>query len=171
MALIVEDGSGKADAESYLSVADATAHHLKMGNKEAWAAVGNEATKEALLRQGANYLRDRYLGQWQGQATVHTQRLDWPRTGTVSRTGAFIAINVVPEEVKAACAELALKAASAALMPDTTQKVKREKVGPIEVEYDEFSPSSAVFIAIDSMLAALLKPGFASGVNMPRMRT
>lgn len=171
MALIVEDGSGLANAESYLSVVDATAHHLKMGSKEAWGAVGNEATKEALLRQGANYLRDRYLGQWLGEATVSAQRLDWPRAGATSRTGASIASNVVPEEVKAACAELALKAASTSLMPDATQTVKREKVGPIEVEYNEFSPSSPVFIAIDAMLAALLKPGFASGINMPRTRT
>jgi hypothetical protein len=171
MALIVEDGTGKADAESYLSVADATAYHTKMGNKEAWAAVGNEAAKEAMLRQGADYLRDRYFGRWMGVTTTLTQRLDWPRIGTYYRTRQFVASDVVPEEIKNACAELALRAASAALNPDTTQTIKREKIGPIEVEYDEFSPTATSYAAIDAMLAPYLLIGATSGINMPRMRT
>ncbi len=171
MALIVEDGTGKADAESYLSVVDATAYHTKMGNKEAWASVGNEAAKEAALRQATNYLRNRYYSMWEGSAIASTQRLDWPRSGVPTRDGSGeIPSNSVPEDIEAACAELALKTASGDLMPDTNQAVKREKIGPIEVEYDPYSPSSAVYQSIDAMLAPYLLVGAQPGVNVPLMR-
>ena len=38
MALIVEDGTGLANAESYVSVADATTYHTNYGNT-AWTAI------------------------------------------------------------------------------------------------------------------------------------
>lgn len=171
MALIVEDGSGLADAEAYVSVADATTYHTNMGNSAAWAAVGVTAVQEAMLRRATNYMRNRYYGMWEGSAVASTQRLDWPRSGVPTRDGgSAIASNIVPEDVKAACAELALKAFSADLMPDSSQAVKREKVGPLEVEYDEFSPSSPAYLAIDAMLAPFLLPGSQPGVNVPLMR-
>ena len=47
MTLIVEDGTGLANAESYVSVADATTYHANIGNT-AWAAITSDATKEQL---------------------------------------------------------------------------------------------------------------------------
>ena len=171
MALVTEDGTGKADAESYVSVADATTYHTNMGNAAAWTAVGITAVQEAMLRRATNYLRSRYYNMWEGSAVISTQRLDWPRSGVPARDGyGAIASNSVPAEVKDACAELALKAFSADLMPDSSQTVKREKVGPLEVEYDEYSPSSPAYTAIDAMLAPLLLPGSQPGVSVPLMR-
>lgn len=171
MALIVEDGTGLANAESYLSVADATTYHTNMGNSTAWAAVGVTAVQEAMLRRATNYLRSRYYNMWEGTAVATAQRLDWPRSGVPTRDGyGALASNTVPEEVKNACAELALKAFSADLMPDESQAVKREKIGPIEVEYNEYSPSSPSYVAIDAMLAPLLRAGAQPGLNVPLMR-
>ena len=171
MALIVEDGSGLVDAEAYLSVADAAAYHLKMGNRDAWALVGNEVAKEAMLRQATEFMRNRYLNRWIGRATVAAQRLDWPRVGAYTRNYNVIASTLVPEQVKNACAELALKAASGELMPDSSQGVKREVIGPIEVEYDQYSSGAPGYPRIDAMLAGLLVVGGVSGPNMPLMRT
>lgn len=171
MALDVETGTGSATAESYLSVVDAAAYHLKMGNRDAWALVGNEGAKEAMLRRATNYLRDRYYDMWLGDMAVSTQRLDWPRNGVWTRSGNGLASTIVPEEVKDACAELALRASSAALMPDTSQGIKREKIGPIEVEYDQYSPSAAAFASIDAMLAPYLVSGAQPGLNVPLMRS
>ena len=171
MALIVEDGTGLPDAESYISVLDATAYHLKMGRKEAWALVGNEASKEAMLRRATQYLQSRYLGRWKGNPRVFTQVLDWPRTGVETRNMSFVSNAIVPEEVKAACAELALKAFSEDLMPDATQTVKREKVGPLETEYDIYGTPSSKFESIDAMLSAYFSAGGTSPLNVPRVRT
>lgn len=172
MALIVEDGAGLATAESYLSVADATTYHTNMGSSAAWASVGVETVQEAMLRRATNYLRSRYYNMWEGTAVAVAQRLDWPRSGVPTRDGfGSIASNAVPEEVKNACAELALKAFSADLMPDESQAVKREKIGPIEVEYDQTSPSAPSYVAIDAMLAPLLLAGSRPGLNVPLMRT
>ena len=171
MSLIVEDGTGLADAESYLSVADATTYHTNMGNSVAWAAVGVTAVQEAMLRRATNYLRSRYYNMWEGRAIAAAQRLDWPRWGVPTRDGyGAIASNAVPEEVKNACAELALKAFSADLMPDESQAVKREKIGPIEVEYDQTSSSAPSYVAIDAMLAPFLIAGSRPGLNVPLMR-
>lgn len=171
MALIVEDGTGLDNAESYLSVADATTYHTKMGNAAAWAAVGAEAVQEAMLRRATNYLRSRYYAMWSGEPVAPFQRLDWPRWGVPSRDGYnAIPSNSVPEDIKAACAELALKAVSGDLLPDISQSVKREKVGPIEVEYDQYSPSSPAYQSIDAMLAPFLLPGSQPGGNAPLMR-
>lgn len=171
MALIVENGTGLDNAESYLSVADATAYHTKMGNAVAWDAVGVEAVQEAMLRRATNYLRSRYYSMWAGTPIAPFQRLDWPRWGVPTWDGYnAVASDSVPEDIKAACAELALKAASGDLMPDTSQTVKREKVGPLEVEYDQYSPSSPAYQSIDAMLAPFLLPGSQPGVNVPLMR-
>lgn len=170
MALIVEDGTGLTNAESYLSVVDATAYHTKMGNSAAWAAVGIESVQEAMLRRATNYLRSRYYAMWQGTPIAPFQRLDWPRWGVPTRNGYnAIASNEVPEEVKDACAELALKASTTELMPDSNQAIKREKIGLIEVEYDQYSAPPS-FSSVDSMLAPLLLPGSQPGVNVPLMR-
>lgn len=54
MALIVEDGTGLADAESYLSVADADTYHADRNN-EAWQDYST-AEKEAALRKATQYI-------------------------------------------------------------------------------------------------------------------
>lgn len=44
---------------------------------------------------------------WTGLPATSTQALLWPRTGMFTRTGVAIASNVIPNELKAATAELA----------------------------------------------------------------
>jgi hypothetical protein len=50
MALIVEDGTGLANAESYVSVADATTYHANIGNT-AWA-VYRQSLRDITLQAG-----------------------------------------------------------------------------------------------------------------------
>jgi hypothetical protein len=74
----------------------------------------------------------------------------------------------VPEIVKRACAELALKASAADLAPDLTQGVVREQVGPIAVEYDKNSPQATRYKAIGAMLSPYLKAGGGCSVRLVR---
>jgi hypothetical protein len=168
MALIVEDGTGMATAESYTSVAEADLYFSNRANT-AWAAL-NTAAKEASLRKATDYLGQVYRLRWKGVRVNGVQALDWPR-GFVERddykyqgiNGAsmiggyfYFPSDEVPKEVKNACAELALKASSEELAPDLGQGVIREKVGTLEVEYDKNSPQFTQYRAVNNLLAPLL---------------
>ena len=71
MALITEDGTGRADAESYCSVAAADAHHAARG-AAAWAALTTEA-KEQALRRATDYMGQIYGPLWAGHRSLPTQ--------------------------------------------------------------------------------------------------
>ena len=168
MALIVEDGSGKSDSESYISVADASNYHTVRGNT-AWAALATDALREAALRRATDYMRQAYRSRWQGYKVNEDQALDWPRYD-VEVEGYAVDSDIVPTEVKNACAELALKASAADLNPDLTQGVLSEQVGSIQVTYDKASPQFTRYRAIDALLSPYLKAG-GGGCSMGVIRS
>ncbi|AMG36252.1 DnaT-like ssDNA-binding protein [Achromobacter xylosoxidans] len=123
MPLIVEDGTGLPNADSYVSVADcqtyAAAHGL--------AFAGEQAALEAALRNATLYLDGEYT--YRGERATDTQALEWPRT----------VVTGVPREVVSACCELAARALKGPLWQDvssTTAGAAIEKtVGPITTKY------------------------------------
>jgi len=160
MALIVEDGSNVAGAESYQTVAAATTYHSNRGNA-AWAALSTAEMEEA-LRKGTDYMRQAYRGMWKGLRFKSSQALDWPRANVGIEDepyGNLVATNVVPQEVKDACALYALKASAAELAPDLGQIVISEAVGPLSVTYSASSPQHTRFRAIDMLLRPYLTGG------------
>ena len=157
MALITEDGTGKADAESFCSVADASAYHAARGNTT-WATITNTEMEQA-LRRATDYIEQIYRDRWEGSRVTTTQALSWPRSQVPFRDGGRLSLyssSIVPTEVKNACAEMAWKAAAGDLAPDIEQRVKREKVGPLETEYADYGPQFTQYRAIDNLLAPLL---------------
>lgn len=155
MSLIVEDGTGRADAESYISVAGADLYHGNRGNAM-WQALTTER-KEQLLRSATDYMAV-YDGQWVGRRAVAGQALGWPRDGAFVY-GMLVANNVVPVPVANACASLALKALSGPLAPDSGQAVKRQKVGPLEKEYQDNTKAKKTYPGVDQMLGGYLGAG------------
>lgn len=159
MSLIVEDGTAKIDAESYISVNDANTYHTKRGNED-WSFL-DTATKEQLLRKATDYMIQTYRMRWAGVRKTDDQALDWPRY-LVPRLDteavfAYYDSDSVPGEVKVACAELALKASTVTLAPDTQRLTKREKVGQLEVEYDtNMGKAYTMYRAIDNLLLPML---------------
>lgn len=156
MALEVEDGTGKTNSESFISVADTDTRHSNFGNT-AWT--GTTAAKEQALRKATAFMEQAYRSRWKGNKHTVDQALSWPRNSVVVDGFVTIDSDVVPAEVKNACADLALKALAETLAPDLERGVVREKVGPIETEYDRASPQAKRFRAIDMMLAPFLKGG------------
>ena len=154
MALTVETGAIVAGAESYISVSDANTYHNLRRNID-WLDM-NDAEKESALRKATDYMIQRYSTSWKGGRVSSAQVLDWPRLGATVY-GFALDSDIVPDSVKYACAELALKSYSEALNPDKSQGVVREKVDVIEIEYDKSSPQNKRFAAIDSMLSPYLK--------------
>lgn len=161
--LIVEDGTGLANAESYVSVADADARHAALGNTS-WT--GADAVKEAALRRATEFLEQSYRNRWKGTRRSREQALSWPRYGA-SVDGYDVSSTVVPVEVANACADLALRSLADDLNPDTPRAVIREKVGPLETEYDPNSPQGTRYRSVDMALSAFLK-GSGAMVSLVR---
>lgn len=159
--LIVEDGTGKPDAESYASVAEADAYHAARG-ATAWAALSG-ADKAIKLRLATDYMQQRYGGKWKGYRATDVQALDWPRFGVVVDR-VTLASDSVPVQVRRACCELALKATAQALIVDEAAQVKSESVGPLSVTYADGARQQTRFAAVEAMLAPLLaySSGFGS---------
>jgi len=142
MALQVEDGTGLADAESYLSIADAdtylTANKLATDTSLiAWNAAV-EGTQEIWLRQATQYADARYDGNWRGYACTTTQALAWPRALAADNEGSYYDTDEVPQRLKDAIAELSLRLAGGdTLFADQTKpgtiKSKRIKAAVIDV--------------------------------------
>lgn len=163
MSLIVEDGTGKSDAESYISVADATAYHAARGNAD-WAAIATDAIREQLLRKATSYMVGQYRLRWNGYRYTDTQALDWPRAwvpkpDTLPGYRGFpnyYPYNEVPLDVAHACAELALRSNSDDLLADQEQATIRERIGSLEVEYDKNSPQQIRYRLVEAMLQPYL---------------
>lgn len=160
MAIVVEDGTGKTDAESYLSVAEADAYHLARGNS-VWAAIATQELKEQALRRALGYLEGRFRSSWKGSRLYQRQALSWPRYG-VNVDGFTLDTDVIPVDLKNAQAELALRTPTAddLLVEDLGQSVTSEKVGPISVTYADGSTSSVVsYSQVKMMLEQLMAGG------------
>lgn len=155
MALITEDGTGRADAESYCSVAEAAAYHAKRGNADAWDAIED---KEAALRKATDYLVQTFRGRWAGIRKTEAQALDWPRYEVPRMDGGEwwnYPDDAIPPELKNATAELALKSASVNLLEDLGPEVQSETIGPISVTY-RGGDRQTQFAAVERWLRGLL---------------
>ena len=177
MSLIVENGTIVAGAESYISVADADTYFTNRGNAT-WAALTTEV-KEQLLRKSTDYLVQAYRTKWSGYRVSAEQTLDWPRNFVIREDfqaaqlngfqmiggNYYYANNIVPTEVKTACAEMAVKANSGDLSPDLSRKTTREKVDSLEVEYSEYGVEYVRYRAIDNLLAPFIDGGGSGAIR------
>jgi hypothetical protein len=156
MALIVEDGTGVANANSYISLVDARAWAVSRGLT--LSAV--DATLESALIRAMDFVESQ-RSRFSGAKTSATQALQWPRTGA-SLDGVELEATVIPAELKSAQVQLAFEAQTADLQPTGTgQEVLREKIDVIETQYAERGAGSVVPQFNKAM--AFLEPLFKSG--------
>lgn len=168
MALIVEDGTGKEDAESYLSVAAADTYFTGRGAPAAWTAL-DTAKKEAALRYASQALDGMF--EWRGVMQTTSQALSWPRSGAYDfEGGRSYPTGAVPERVMQATCELALLHLTSPLNTsyDRGGAVRKEKVGPIETEYEAGAPVEAWVPQIDRVLLGLGQPRSGCQVTLER---
>ncbi|UNK39375.1 hypothetical protein MNR02_06620 [Shinella sp. H4-D48] len=159
MALIVEDGTGLANAESYASVAEFKAYAGKVGYDYTTPAYSDTQVEQA-LRRATTWIDARYGPLFQGRWATTTQRLEWPRSGVVYRCNG-IASDEIPEKLKDALCEAAWRELidPSSLSPDAAvDQIKRDKVGDAETEFRASSSGShpVVFIVHD-LLSGLTK--------------
>ena len=161
---VVEDGTGKTDANSYISVADADQYNENHANDSAWVGAG-QADKEKGLRLATQYIDARFNARWKGRRVNEDQALDWPRWGVQDEDDYYIDSDVVPTQVKNACVELAIKQVGGEeLMPDLsdpgTVKSTSVKVGPIAESITCLNGNSPIkrFRLVDDILSDLVWP-------------
>jgi hypothetical protein len=154
MALVVEDGTGKADAESYAAVASADTYHTAFGNT-AWGDLDTEA-KEVALRKATRYIDSHY--RFSGTKFTAAQALEWPREGAVD-SGWYVESDAIPVKLVNATIELALIASTEDIMPTGSPggAVIREKVDVLEVEYAVGYSGVTRYRTVDAALAGLVK--------------
>ncbi len=163
MALTIEDGTGKENATSYVTAAEARAYAAARGV----TLDANDAVVEPLLVQAMDYLE---ALSYKGHRTFpDVQALSWPRTCVVI-DGAKLPVSgagSIPRQLKAAQMQLSIEASTGTdLMPTTDGRVvKREKVDVIETEYmtnTDLGVSGLPgpsFAKVDALLAGLLATG------------
>jgi hypothetical protein len=156
MTLVVEDGTGLANADAYISQADVTVY---WGNRPtsafaaAWTAASS-TNKDSAIRVATAYLDANY--KFRGTIATDAQALAWPRVNVYNERGTLLT-GIVPPAVKNACAELAVRALSEDLMPDVDRSsfTESEKVGPIEIKYRSFAPSTKRYNYVSELLRSL----------------
>lgn len=147
----VEDGTGKTDAESYASVADADAYLSSRGMSN-WSVL-QDTDKEQALRRATDYMIAEYRPKWLGRRKSAVQALDWPRLGVILDDVGVIPSNFVPREVVKACIELAFRAASGDLVEDEEARILEETIGPITTKYDKDTTSRKKYPFVDNLVA------------------
>lgn len=165
MAFTPENGTGLTNSNSYTDVAYADGYFTDR-TVTAWLSLTQPA-KQAALIAATDYIDKRWGSYFKGCRLTETQALEFPRDAFVDENDN----GYIPDALKKATAEYALRASSAPLAPDPVQdpsgyQVSRrmEKVGPIEERTDfAFLGPGAVrqlltpYPAADMLLRSLLK--------------
>jgi len=160
---VVEDGTGKSDANSYVSIADADQYDLDHNADAVWGAPLSDALKQKALRLATQYLDAVYGDRWKGYSANTDQALDWPRADVLDEDEQFyLESDEIPQALKDACVECAILSANGTtLLPNQTNAgtIKRIKqkldVMEKEVEYVGGSSPYTYFSLIDSLIGSL----------------
>lgn len=142
MDFVAEDGTGRADATSYATIAALDDYHAAMG-ATAWAAL-NEPAKQIAAMRATQYIDAMYRAR-QGPL-VEGQALQFP----VKDQKTWPLRNLT-----AATAELALKASAEPLVNDPERLRSSVSVGPVKIGYE---PGGAAkrYPLVDALLRDLV---------------
>lgn len=153
MALVTEDGTGLANAESYLSVSDADTYWSNRGDT-VWSAAAT-ANKEEALRRATQYLDSTF--RWVGVLKDLDQALGWPRSGAEDHEGRDL-VDQVPTLLEQATAELAKAALSEELLVTKSKddRASRVKAGSVEVEFEPAAELQKAYVLAERILTPIV---------------
>lgn len=165
MAFVVEDETGLADANAYITVQEYKDYHADRGNSTSGTAT---ALQQAIVK-ATDYMEQRWGQSFLGNKEFkETQALSFPRINLFDRDGVLVV--GLPTKLKNACAEYAALALTQALFltvpPDATGlqvTLEKNKVGPIEIEkrFDagEVTSNTVKYPEADKWLAEYILTG------------
>ncbi len=157
MALTVEDGTGIAGANSYVSLATALIYHTDRNNV-AWL-LASDTQRTAALIAATFYVDRMYLHRWPGVKTTASQSLQWPRSWAADING--YSIYGICQELKDAVCEAALIALSADLNPVLSAPVKRKSIGngAIDTTYVTSDTVPVRYTLVERLLGTIVASG------------
>ena len=173
MALIIEDGTMPKGSNAFVSVAEADAY-LSARNISTWPLPASDletdqnlAGKEAAIVRASDYLNTL---TWRGAKTEWNWPMAWPRKevfvpGTYDE---YVPDDIVPEQVKRACIELAALFYSGEDLLAAVERggrVASETVGPISTSYFDDASNETFYPAVAGLIGRFLAviPGEAGG--------
>lgn len=159
MTLIIEDGTGKADAQSYASAATIEAYCVARAYS-AWTDNGDDDAKDAAILRAMTFLDSM---NWHGYAANAGQALEWPRACMEDRNGRAIDSNVIPSPVVHALAELALRelASPGATLPDgglSDGISGLEVAGAVKLQFAAKADARPDYRMVRALLKGLIHP-------------
>jgi hypothetical protein len=125
----VEDGTCKADATSYVSVAELVQYWENRGVDYSFTA---GATVQAKLNIATQYVDNLHV--YEGQKSTTAQALQFPRSWLVDRNGIDQS-SVVPTAVKYAVCEAAAYELEGNSLEAATLMIEARRMGPVSVTY------------------------------------
>lgn len=162
LTLIIEDGSGVENANTYISLANAEIYFESRANKAVWSGASDDDKNIALV-DAARQMD--MMFDWFGSRATEDQGLRFPRFSIYDPDGWMYDSNEIPSELKDAQCEIAL----GVLAEDRTDDpdgigIKRVKAGSVEVEFDSTKVKTTIPPIVLSMLRHLgnYLPGYGS---------
>jgi len=152
--IVVEDGTGKTNSNSYVTEAEVTTYATDRG-------LTLTASEDVLIIKAMDYLET--LG-YIGDRQTEEQALQWPREG-VYIDNFYIEPTTIPQELKNAQMSLCMSIdAGVDPMATIDRATKKEKVDVLEIEYMDNAASRAIVTSVNRILAKLLQDG-SSGTS------
>lgn len=159
--LIVEDGSGLPNANSYCDL-DYALEYCTMKGYTSWQSLSETEQKVFIIR-GTEFIDNFY--NWRGRKGKGSQALSFPRFDLYDDDNYLI--NGIPDKLKKACLEAAFlnsstDASTLFSTKDENGAIKRQKVDSLEVEYfsnqqNETNLNNVDYTSIYDILNKLLK--------------
>lgn len=133
MALIIEDGTLVANADSYATLAVARA----FATKRNLVPAATDITLEADLIKAMDFIES-HRGKFKGFIVAETQALQWPRK-EVYVNGFLLAQTTIPQELIDSQCQLAVEINNGVELFRTVTEpfIVDQIVGPIRTRYDE----------------------------------
>jgi hypothetical protein len=157
--LILEDGSGIPDANSFVTVAEVVSYCAA----RALVFPSAQAAREAAIIEAGEYLQNEVRWSWRGTKQYYEQSMPFPRTSVTEYRGLPVPINSVPWRVKQAQMYLAYLASQDPGNLDKVLerggKIKTKTVGPITTTFMDDAPVEFVIQKVQGLLYPLLSQG------------
>ncbi len=161
MTLITDVGA--ANADSYVSLADAESYHT---SRSAGQWTGDDAAKEAALRRATAWIDGRFRSRFPGsRSNGRGQSLEWPRKNAYDVAGDLVGDTEVPQEIVSAVCEAALRELmnAGSLSPDVVPSDSKVLTGVGKLSWTPTGAKGAeaqrpVLHVVDDILSGLIAP-------------
>lgn len=163
--MILEDGSGVPDANSYTTLDDAITYCTDHGLT---FAASPSTLGEAALIRASIAIDARYSGSYPGYRMAgRSQGLQWPRAAAYDASGWLISDREIPIEIIQATIEAAVRelVEPNSMMPDLERggQIQSIRAGPVEITYSSTASARTTFTLIDGILSNVLSGLGGSG--------